>query len=398
MKMINTCFESLQQNYLFAEVARRTEAFRKAHPDREIIRMGIGDVTLPLAPVVVEAVSAAAAEMGKKETFKGYPDYEGYAFLREAISGYYASFGVQVSPEEILVNDGAKSDCGNIGDIFSRDCTVLVTDPVYPVYVDSNLMAGRKICYASGSAENGFLAMPDKSVHADLIYLCSPNNPTGAAYTLEALRTWVDYALENQAVILYDSAYEAFISNPALPRSIFAVPGARQCAIEFCSLSKTAGFTGLRCGYTVIPHELERDGHRLYDLWYRRQSAKFNGVSYPVQRGAQAVFTPEGQKQIRENLDYYRANARVLTGVLDKLGIFYTGGENSPYIWMRCPEGMDSWTFFDYLLEQAGIVGTPGAGFGAAGEGYFRFTAFSSRENTEKAAEKLYTLLKKGKK
>lgn len=395
---INACFEDLKQNYLFAEVAKRTAAFKTQHPECEIIRMGIGDVTLPLPPVVVSALQAGAAEMGCAETFKGYPDYEGYAFVREAISGYYASFGVTVAPGEILVNDGAKSDCANIGELFSRDSVVLVTDPVYPVYVDSNIMAGRKILYAAGSRETGFLAMPDPSVHADLIYLCSPNNPTGAAYTAEQLQAWVDYALQNQAIIIYDSAYEAFISEPELPRSILAIPGARRCAIELCSLSKTAGFTGLRCGYTVIPAELEADGHKVYDLWYRRQSTKYNGVSYPVQCAAAAVFTPEGQRQIRENLDYYRENAEILAHTLDELGIFYTGGKNSPYIWMQCPKGMGSWEFFDYLIEHTGVVGTPGEGFGDAGKGFFRFTAFSSRENTERAARKIYELLKGDKK
>ena len=308
---INRNFDNLTESYLFAEVARRTGAYSKAHPDKRIIKMGIGDVTLPLAPVVVEAMKKAADEMASKATFKGYPEYEGYDFLREAISGYYASFGVDVSPNEIFVNDGAKSDCGNIGDIFSSDCTVLVTDPVYPVYVDTNIMSGRRIVYAPSSQENGFCAMPDKNVHADIIYLCSPNNPTGAAYSAEQLREWISYAKENDAVILYDAAYEAFITDD-LPRSIFAVEGARECAVEFCSLSKTAGFTGTRCGYTVIPKELERDGHNIGKLWYRRQSSKFNGVSYPVQRAAEAVFSPEGQRQTRENIEYYKRNAAVI--------------------------------------------------------------------------------------
>lgn len=385
---VNRNFDNLGESYLFAEVARRTKNYSESHPDKKIIRMGIGDVTLPLAPVVVEAIRNAADEMGVKETFKGYPEYEGYDFLREAISGYYASFGVSVDASEVFVNDGAKSDCGNIGDIFSKDCTVLVTDPVYPVYVDSNIMAGRRIVYAPSSSENGFCAMPDKSIHADIINLCSPNNPTGAAYNAEQLKAWVDYAIENDAIILYDAAYEAFIQED-LPRSIFAIEGARQCAIEFCSLSKTAGFTGLRCGYTVIPKELERDGHNIGKLWYRRQSTKFNGVSYPVQRAAQAVFSPEGQRQTRENIDYYKRNAAVIAAAMDELGISYTGGKNSPYIWITCPNGMGSWEFFDYVLENANVVGTPGEGFGECGKGCMRFTSFADHEATIEAMERI---------
>ena len=391
---INRNFNNLTESYLFAEVARRTETYSKAHPDKRIIKMGIGDVTLPLAPVVVEAMKKAADEMADKATFKGYPEYEGYDFLREAISGYYASFGVSVDPAEIFVNDGAKSDCGNIGDIFSTDCTVLVTDPVYPVYVDTNIMAGRKIVYAPSAQENGFCAMPDKNVHADIIYLCSPNNPTGAAYSAEQLKEWISCAKENDAVILYDAAYEAFISDD-LPRSIFAVEGARECAIEFCSLSKTAGFTGTRCGYTVIPKELERDGHNIGKLWYRRQSSKFNGVSYPVQRAAEAVFSPEGQRQTRENIEYYKRNAAVIADTMETLGISYTGGRNSPYIWITCPGGMGSWEFFDYLLENANVVGTPGEGFGKCGKGCMRFTSFADHESTVEAMERFSDVVKK---
>lgn len=390
---INRNFDELVENYLFAEVAERTEKFAAAHPDRQIIKMGIGDVTLPLAPAVVDAMKKAADEMASKETFKGYPSYEGYEFLRSAISGYYASFGVTVNADEIFVNDGAKSDCGNIGDIFSSDCTVLVTDPVYPVYVDTNIMAGRKIIYAPSTKENGFCAMPDSSVHADLIYLCSPNNPTGAAYTAEQLSSWVEYALENDAVIFYDAAYEAFISDD-LPRSIFAVEGARKCAVEFCSLSKTAGFTGVRCGYTVIPHELERDGHNIGKLWYRRQSSKFNGVSYPVQRAAEAVFSPEGLRQTQENIAYYKRNAAVIMNTMEQLGIEYTGGKNSPYVWITCPNGMGSWEFFDFLLENAGVVATPGEGFGECGKGCIRFTSFASYEATAEAMQRLSGALK----
>lgn len=391
---INRNFDNLKESYLFAEVARRTQAYAEQHPDNRIIKMGIGDVTLPLAPVAVEAMKKAADELANKETFKGYPEYEGYDFLRNAISGYYASFGVSVSPTEVFVNDGAKSDCGNIGDIFSSDCTVLVTDPVYPVYVDTNIMAGRRIVYALSTQENGFCAMPDKNIHADIIYLCSPNNPTGAAYTAEQLSQWIRYALENDAVILYDAAYEAFITDD-LPRSIFAVPGARECAIEFCSLSKTAGFTGVRCGYTVIPKELEYDGHNIGKLWYRRQSSKFNGVSYPVQRAAEAVFSPEGQRQTRENIEYYKRNAAIIAAEMEKLGISYTGGRNSPYIWITCPGGMESWEFFDYLLENANVVATPGEGFGECGKGCMRFTSFADYSSTVEAMNRFSSAVNK---
>ncbi len=390
---INQDFDKLVPNYLFAEIAKRVNEYQASFPEKDIIRLGIGDVTLPLAPVVVEAMKKGADDLACKETFKGYPDYEGYAFVREAISDYYKSFGVSVSADEILISDGAKSDCGNIGDIFGKDNIVLVTDPVYPVYVDSNIMAGRKIIYADSNKENGFKAMPDESVHADIIYLCSPNNPTGAAYTADELKKWVEYANSNDAVILYDSAYEAFISED-LPRSIFAIEGARTCAIEFCSLSKTAGFTGTRCGYTVIPKELERDGHNIYKLWYRRQATKFNGVSWPVQCAAAAVFSEEGQKQIKVNLEYYKENARIISAALDELGISYTGGKNSPYIWLECPDGMGSWEFFDLLLTKANVVGTPGAGFGKNGEGFFRLTSFGDRDKTIEAVERIKKLLK----
>lgn len=389
---INNNFDKLVPSYLFAKVAEKTETYAASHPDAKIIRMGIGDVSLPLAPVVVEAMKKAADEMGHAETFRGYPSYEGYEFLRNAISNYYSSFGVNVSPDEIFVNDGAKSDCGNIGDIFGDDNIVLVADPVYPVYVDTNIMSGRQIVYAPSSKENGFCAMPDKNVHADIIYLCSPNNPTGAAYSKEQLSEWISYALENDAIILYDAAYEAFISDDS-PRSIFAVEGARKCAIEFCSLSKTAGFTGVRCGYTVIPKELERDGHNIGKLWYRRQSSKFNGVSYPVQRAAEAVFSPEGLLQTRENIEYYRRNAAVIMQTMDELGIEYTGGKNSPYIWITCPNEMGSWEFFDLLLEKANVVATPGEGFGECGKGCMRFTSFAGYEETKEAMSRIKSCL-----
>ncbi len=400
MASINENFRNLKENYLFADIAKRVKDYTTKNPDKKVIRLGIGDVTLPLAPVVVEAMKKGCDELGVKETFKGYPDYEGYEFLRQAVSDYYKSNGVIVKADEVLISDGAKSDCGNIADIFGTDNTVLVTDPVYPVYVDSNIMAGRKIIYADSTKENGFAAMPDKNVKADIIYLCSPNNPTGSVYTKQQLKEWVDYALANNAVILFDSAYEAFIQDSSIPRSIFAVEGARKCAIEFCSLSKTAGFTGTRCGYTVIPHELEMknsDGEtiNIYKLWYRRLATKFNGVSYPVQCGAAAVFTAEGQKQINENIAYYMDNAKIIADALTEMGIWFTGGKNSPYIWLKCPNNMGSWEFFDYLLNNANVVGTPGAGFGNNGEGYFRLTAFGDKEATKEAVRRIKELLSK---
>lgn len=390
---INSNFDSLVPNYLFADVARKTNEFAAQNPGKEIIRLGIGDVTLPLAPIVVAAMKKGCEDLRHKETFKGYPDYEGYEFVREAVSGYYKSFGVSVGADEIFISDGAKSDCGNLGDIFARDNTVLVTDPVYPVYVDANLMAGRKIIYAAANQENNFLAMPDDNVTADIIYLCSPGNPTGAAYSAEQLKIWVDYANKNNAVIIYDAAYEAFIRDDS-PRSIFSIEGARTCAIELCSLSKTAGFTGTRCGYSVIPKELERDGHSLHSMWYRRQATKFNGVSWPVQCAAAEVFSTEGQIQIRENLDYYSGNAKIIASALDELGIYYTGGKNSPYIWLKCPGNMGSWEFFDYLLQNAAVVGTPGEGFGENGRGFFRLTSFGDRDKTIEAVERIKQLLK----
>jgi len=388
---LNGNFQNLGQSYLFVTIAKKVAAYTEAHPDHKIIRMGIGDVTLPLAPVVVEAMHKASDEMGKKETFRGYsPDSNGYPFLREAIAGYYKSFGVELNASEVFVGDGAKSDVGNIVDLFDVDNTVLVPDPVYPVYVDTNTISGRRIVYLDGTEENGFLPMP-KEDHppVDLIYLCSPNNPTGAVYTREQLKVWVDYALKCKAIILYDAAYESFVTEPGLPRSIFEIPGAERCAIEFCSLSKTAGFTGMRCGYTVIRKELVVDGVQVSKLWERRQGCKFNGVSYITQRAAEAVFTPEGQKQITESLEYYRNNAKVMAQALEAMGIKFTGGKNSPYLWFKCPEGMGSWDYFDHLLNDLEIVGTPGEGFGKNGEGWFRLTAFGDAEKTKEAMERM---------
>ena len=391
---VNKNFDNLVPNYLFADIAKRVNDYCKANPDKKVIKLGIGDVTLPIPQIAVVAMKKGAEDLGNKETFKGYPDYEGYEFVRKAVADYYATFGVKIAPSEVLITDGAKSDSANIQDIFDKDNTVLVTDPVYPVYVDSNIMAGREIIYADSKEENGFAAMPDDSVKADIIYLCSPNNPTGSAYSYDQLKAWVDYANKNDAIIIYDAAYEAFITDDS-PRSIFAVEGARTCAIELCSLSKTAGFTGTRCGYTVIPKELERDGKNIYQMWYRREATKFNGVSWPVQCAAAAVLSEEGQKQFKENIKYYQENARIISSAMDELGIYYTGGKNSPYIWLKCPNGMGSWEFFDYLLENANVVGTPGEGFGKNGEGYFRLTSFGDRENTIEAVRRIKELLSK---
>ncbi len=390
---INENYLALKESYLFSDIAKKVAAFTAAHPEASIIRLGIGDVTLPLVPAVVEALESASREMGVKETFRGYGPEQGYGFLKDAIKDYYAAKGVSLESDEIFVSDGAKSDLGNILDIFSTDNTVLVPDPVYPVYVDTNIMAGRKIVYVSANEQNDFLPMPDTSVHADIIYICSPNNPTGAVYTKEQLEKWVAYALEQKAVILFDSAYESFVRDDSLPTSIYAVEGAKKCAIEFCSFSKTAGFTGTRCGYTVVPNELEGGGVKLNKLWLRRQTTKFNGVPYIIQKGAAAVFTPEGQKQIRANIDYYMENARLVSETLQGMGIWHTGGKNSPYIWLKCPNGMKSWEYFDYLLENAHVVGTPGAGFGVNGEGFFRLTAFNSRENVLEAVKRIQKTL-----
>jgi len=401
MAKMNPGFLNLKKSYLFIEIGKRVREYIDAHPDNKIIKMGIGDVTQPLAPVVVAAMKKAADEMGVKETFRGYEDSgKGYEFLREAVAGYYKSFGVVIPADDIRINDGAKSDCGNIVDIFGDDNVVLITDPAYPVYVDTNLMNGRKVIYADSNEENNFAAMPDENVKCDIIYLCSPNNPTGSVYTKEQLKVWIDYAKKNNAIIIYDSAYEAFITEKDVPRSIFAVEGAKECAIEMCSLSKTAGFTGMRCGYTVIPHELvvkASDGSEvsIAQLWGRREGSKFNGVSYPVQCAAAAVFTEEGQKQTRANIEYYQNNAKVMASTLDELGIKYTGGKNSPYIWLKCPNNMGSWEFFDYLLENANVVGTPGAGFGKNGEGWFRLTAFGDKDRTVEAMERIKKLLTK---
>lgn len=394
MKM-NTDYRQLEESYLFSTVARKVADYQKRHPEAAILRLGIGDVTRPVAPTVIRAMTAAVEEEGRPGTFRGYGPEQGYAFLREAVQAYYQRFGVTLPMEDIFISDGAKSDLGNILDLFGRDNTVLIPDPVYPVYRDTNQMAGRRIVYLEANRENGFLPMPVPGLRTDLIYLCSPNNPTGAVYSREQLAAWVAYAREQEAVILFDAAYESFVQDPALPRSIFEIEGASDCAIEFCSLSKTAGFTGLRCGYTVVPGTLQREGMSLRGMWLRRQTTKFNGVSYPVQRAAAAALTGDGLAEGRENRWVYQQNAAVIAETMDVLGVFYTGGLHSPYIWLQCPGGMGSWEFFDDLLERAQIVGTPGCGFGKNGEGFFRLTAFGTPEDTRQAMERLLFLYTK---
>lgn len=392
---VNKHYSEVAESYLFSTIAKRVNAYTAANPDKKVIKLGIGDVTLPLVPTVIEAMHAAVDEMGQKETFRGYGPEQGYDFLKESIQTYYAGKGIALTLDEIFVSDGAKSDLGNLLDLFGTDNTALVPDPVYPVYVDTNVMAGRKIVYMNANAENGFLPMPDFDVDADIIYLCSPNNPTGAVYSVEQLRVWVEYALKKNAIILFDAAYECFITESGKASSIFQIENAKRCAIEVCSFSKTAGFTGTRCGYTIVPNELVYDEMSLTKMWLRRQTTKFNGVPYIVQRGAAAVFTEEGMREIKANIAAYRENAKLIASCMEELGIWYTGGKNSPYIWLKCPDGMDSWAFFDFLLEQANVVGTPGAGFGKNGEGYFRLTAFNSYEATKEACERMKRVLTK---
>jgi len=404
MAHINENYRKLQAGYLFPEIGRRVRAFAEAHPDAAIIRLGIGDVTLPLAPAVVAAMHAAVDEMGTAAGFHGYGPENGYDFLLDAIREHdYRARGVEVAASEIFVSDGSKQDSGNIQEIFGGDCTIAVTDPVYPVYVDTNVMAGRTgaadaagryagITYLEATEANGFCPAPPPT-RVDIAYLCSPNNPTGAVATRADLERWVAWAREVDCVLIFDAAYDAFIQDPALPHSIYEIPGARECAIEMRSFSKRAGFTGVRCAYTVVPQELTggtADGERvsLNRLWSRRHTTKFNSVPYVVQRAAAAAFTPDGRKQTGEQVDYYMANAARLRAGLSQAGFRLFGGEHAPYIWMRTPNGLSSWDCFDRLLERAHVVGTPGSGFGAAGEGYIRLSAFNSRENVEQAIER----------
>ena len=388
----NLSYANLKESYLFYNIAQKTKAYLEAHPDNRLYRMGIGDVSLPLAPAVIAALHEGVNDQGEKATFHGYMPECGAPFLRETIAKHYQKRGVTLSPEEVFVSSGASDELGDLLDLFDRSNRALIMEPAYPAYVDANIMAGREIVHLPSGPDNHFLPLPQEGLDADLIYLCSPHNPTGAAYNREQLAKWVSWANARGAVILFDAAYEAFIEED-LPHSIFEIPGARTCAIEICSLSKTAGFTGTRLGYTVIPKDLERGGLSLNAMWVRNRTTRTNGVSYILQRGGAAVFTEAGQEQIRANIRIYKENARVLMAALDDAGIRYWGGKNAPYIWMECPDGMGSWAFFDRLLNEIQVVGTPGAGFGACGEGFFRFSTFSDPADTREAAGRLRKLL-----
>lgn len=395
--MINKNYENLKNNYLFSTVAEKVRKYSEANPDADIIKLGIGDVTKPLAKTVIAALHKAVDENAVSETFMGYGPEQGYAFLRDAIANYYGKLNAKIDADEVFVSDGAKSDIANILDIFDKNCHVVIPDPVYPVYLDTNIMDGREVSFLNANQSNNFLPMPEDlqtDKNPDIIYLCSPNNPTGACYDKNQLKIWVDYANEHGSVILFDSAYEVFVCADELPRTIFEIDGSKTCAIEIASLSKTAGFTGTRCSYTIVPKELIRDNHSLKDMWNRRQSTKFNGTPYIVQRAAEAVFTDDGYAEIMENIHGYQHNAKIITDTLDELGIYYTGGHYSPYVWLKCPNNMSSWEFFDFLLENAQVVGTPGEGFGSNGEGFFRLTAFNTPERTSEAMDRLKNLLK----
>lgn len=391
----NTNYSNLKDSYLFYNIAQKTKAYLEEHPGSRLYRMGIGDVSLPLCDAVIQKLHEAVDDQAKKSTFHGYMPECGDPALRKSIADYYRKRGVELSDEEVFVSSGASDELGDILDLLGRDKTVLIMEPAYPAYVDANIIAGNKIIHMPAGEKNDFLPMPDQSIQADVIYICSPNNPTGAVFDFGKLKAWVDYAADMDAIILFDAAYEAFIEEENLPHSIFEISGAEKCAIEICSLSKTAGFTGTRCGYTVIPKELVRGRMNLNEMWVRNRTTKTNGVSYIIQKGAAAVFTEEGQKQIHANIKVYKENAAYLMRALDQLGIWYCGGKNAPYIWMKCPENMGSWEFFDYLLQNIQVVGTPGEGFGSCGEGYFRFSTFGSPEDTKEAADRLVKLLSK---
>lgn len=388
----NLHYGELKDSYLFYNIAQKVNNYLKEHPNARLLRLGIGDVTLPLCDEVIKTLHGAVDDQSKKETFHGYMPECGAEFFREAVKGYYASRGVVLDTDEVFVSSGASDELGDILDLFSHDSTALVMEPAYPAYVDANIMAGHKLIRFPSGKENGFAPLPNEKVDADLIYICSPNNPTGAVFDRARLKAWVDYANRKGAIILFDAAYEAFIEEADIPHSIFEIEGSRTCAIEICSLSKTAGFTGTRCGYTVIPKNLVRGGMSFHDMWVRNRTTKTNGISYILQKGAAAVFTKEGQKQVKENIAVYKRNAAVLMEALDRCNISYCGGKNAPYIWLRCPCNMGSWEFFEYLLNEAQIVGTPGEGFGACGEGYFRFSSFGSPEDTALTARKLVEL------
>ena len=389
----NMYYNELKDSYLFYNIAQKTRTYVENHPGVKLLRMGIGDVSLPLCDAVIKALHEAVDDQASKSSFHGYMPECGAPFLREAIVKYYAKRGISLSAEEIFVSSGASDELGDVLDLFDRSNQVLVIEPAYPAYVDANVMAGRKIMYLVSGEENEFLPEPNEKTEADIIYICSPNNPTGAVFSRKQLQAWVNYANKRGSIILFDAAYEAFIEDEILPHSIFELDGAETCAIEICSFSKTAGFTGTRLGYTIIPKALKRNGMNMNEMWVRNRTTKTNGVSYIIQKGGAAVFSEEGQKQIHENIQIYKKNAKVLMQALDQLGIWYCGGKNAPYIWMKCPRGMKSWEFFDYLLQEIQVVGTPGEGFGACGEGYFRFSTFSSPEDTKEAAKRIVKLL-----
>ena len=390
----NVHYTELKDSYLFYNIAQKTKAYLDAHPGTHLYRMGIGDVSQPLCKAAIDALHKAVDDQAAAATFHGYMPECGAPFLRETIAAHYAKRGVTLDPDEVFVSSGASDELGDILDLFDRDSTVLIPEPAYPAYVDANVIAGHNIVHLPTGKANGFLPQPDQNTQADVIYLCSPNNPTGAVLSKAQLQAWVDFANDTGAVILFDAVYEAFIEDDALPHSIFALPGARTCAIEICSLSKTAGFTGTRLGYTVIPRTLERCGQNLNAMWVRNRTTKTNGISYILQRGGAAIFTEDGQAQIQAQIAVYKNNAKLLTDALDELGVWYTGGKNAPYIWLQCPHGCSSWDFFDLLLHEAQIVGTPGAGFGESGEGYFRFSCFGSPADTAEAARRLKRLCK----
>ncbi len=392
MVKLNANLKNLKKNYLFVDIQNKAKDYISKNPAAQLISMGIGDVTLPLSPVITKAMQDASREMNDAKNFRGYGPYEGYNFLREAISKKYLDYGVEVKAEEIYVSDGAKSDAANILDVLSSESTVLITDPVYPVYLDASVMSGHKIHYVSATEDNEFLPLPEENLKADIIYICSPNNPTGAVYNRAQLKRWVDFANINESLIIFDAAYEAFIESSDLPHSIFEIEGSRKCAIELCSFSKSAGFTGIRCAYMVIPKELKVGSENLGEVWLRRQSIKFNGVSYITQKAALAALSPEGKEETLKCVRYYKRNARILSEAIKELGFWYTGGENSPYIWFKGPQGMKSWELFDYLLEKANIVSTPGSGFGSNGEGFIRLSSFGSYENTLCAAQRLKSI------
>lgn len=392
MTKANKNYSNLKDSYLFYNIAQKTKAYLEKNPQKHLYRLGIGDVSLPLCKAVVDALHKAVDDQASGETFHGYMPECGDPELRATIAAYYGKRGVSLENDEVFVSSGASDELGDILDLFDKNNKVMVIEPAYPAYADANIMAGHEIIHLASGKENGFLPSPDVNTKADIIYICSPNNPTGAAFGKAQLKEWVDFANDTEAVIIFDAAYEAFIEED-IPHSIFEIDGARTCAVEICSLSKTAGFTGTRCGYTVIPKELSRDGMNFNNMWVRNRTTKTNGVSYIIQRGAAAVFTDEGQKQIKENIKVYKNNGYCLMKALDKLGIWYCGGKNAPYIWMKCPNEMGSWEFFDYLLNEIQVVGTPGEGFGVCGEGYFRFSTFGDPKDTEVAAERLVKLL-----